>query len=214
MREITQYRTGSYIRRPVTYVIHRPDMKRSSYPTWVDTDCYITKALRRHILCFADKIDFLMYEGFPKNLIGKVINNEVANHLMSLDKKYPSIIGIVELDSSPGVWIVYNLEESARHLVVDMITTRRDLFLQHYDEYFDKITKSLKNEKCVVKVIKNSSAAVYFADMSPSIYSNYSQEFFDEDDPDLRKILEINERIETLGFVQYKTLRNLAIVLN
>ena len=159
MREITQYKTGSYIRKPVTYVIHSPDTKRSSYPEWVDIRHYVTQELRRRILRYSGIQELAEIEGIPDKLVSDIINDAVAERLRNTENMYPQIVGIVELKTKPGIWIVYNLEKNAAFPVIEVVTTRKGkkVSLKSMDEYFNGINTYVQN---TVFVIKDHSVAM------------------------------------------------------
>ncbi len=211
MREITQYRTGSYTRKPVTYVVHSPDTKRSSYPEWVDMRHYVTLELRRRILRYSGIKELAEIEGIPDKLVGAIINDEVAERLDTTENKYPKIVGIVELKTKPGVWVVYNLEDDAEYPVIEVVTTRKGkkASLRSMDEYFNGIDTYVQN---TVFVIKDHSVA-----MQKSVMLDHEKCHYLMDITRKRELITYMEKMNNviekyISFDKFKTLRRLVIV--
>ena len=125
----------------VNYIFHFWENEKEEFPDWVDVENGITFDLKNHILVFSSNKRGLISEGINRTLIDKVINSEIAMRRSILINHFPNTIGIKELASGSGVWVVFDLDRDTKIPIIEVLSSDGGIKgLISLADYFVKIS--------------------------------------------------------------------------
>ena len=116
----------------VNYIFHFWENEKEEFPDWVDVENGITFDLKNHILVFSSN---------KRGLISEGINRTLIDTCGISVQHFPNTIGIKELASGSGVWVVFDLDRDTKIPIIEVLSSDGGIKgLISLADYFVKIS--------------------------------------------------------------------------